>query len=134
MNKRQKEVEKFKLLQEKTVLNRLKRQFDMSEKQIAEKIRKLQKQIEDLTDKMKNADPQEALLIKSQIMAKVYQRDYQQQLKSQIDKFVDATNDAKNRTVKGYLNECYQTGFAVSMYYLHGQGIPIVMPIYKKDS
>lgn len=72
MNKRQKEVEKFKLLQEKTVLNRLKRQFDTAEKQIAEKIRKLQKQIEDLTDKMKNADPQEALLIKSQIMAKVY--------------------------------------------------------------
>lgn len=134
MNKRQKEVEKFKLLQEKTVLNRLKRQFDMSEKQIAEKIRKLQKQIEDLTDKMKNADPQEALLIKSQIMAKVYQRDYQQQLKSQIDKFVDATNDAKNRTVEGYLNECYQTGFAGSMYDLHGQGIPIVMPIDKKDA
>ena len=134
MNKRQKEVEKFKLLQEKTVLNRLKRQFDMSEKQIAEKIRKLQKQIEDLTDKMKNADPQEALLIKSQIMAKVYQRDYQQQLKSQIDKFVDAANDAKNRTVEGYLNECYQTGFAGSMYDLHGQGIPIVMPIDKKDA
>ena len=134
MNKRQKEVEKFKLLQEKTVLNRLKRQFDMSEKQIAEKIRKLQKQIEDLTDKMKNADPQEALLIKSQIMAKVYQRDYQQQLKSQIDKFVDAANDAKNRTVEGYLNECYQTGFAGSMYDLQGQGIPVVMPIDKKDT
>lgn len=133
MNKQQKEVELAKIKAEKQIVNRLKRQYNSATDQINKKVEILQKQIDNLTERLKDASPEEANIIKSQMMAKVYQKSYQESLKSQIDSVVDKMNTVKNREVDSYLNECYKTGFAGTMYDLKGQGIPIIAPIEQKS-
>lgn len=59
----------------------------------------------------------------------IYQVEYQKALKSQIHAILDDLNTKQFDDISAYLTESYENGFIGTMYDLHGQGIPVVIPI-----
>ena len=108
----------------------LKRQYEQAAKDIANKISLHNGRINALLKDWDDLDDAQKSILQSQI----YQRDYQQALQQQIDGFLDNLNSKQHETVSGYLEECYETGYLGTMYDLHGQGIPLIMPIDQKQA
>ena len=69
---------------------------------------------------------------KSILQSQIYQRKHQQALQKQISDIIDNMNSKQYTTVSEYLKDCYENGFASTMYSLHKQGIPIIMPLDQK--
>lgn len=128
MNKKQAEVEAVKLEQEAKALGLLKKQYEQAAKDISEKITLSNGKINALMYNWDDLDDKEKSILQSQI----YQRDFQSSLKRQIDGFLDKMNHSQHKTVDEYLGDCYKTGFIGSVYDLHGQKIPLVLPIDQK--
>lgn len=128
MNKKQAEVEAVKLEQEAKALGLLKKQYEQAAKDISEKITLSNGKINALLYNWDDLDDKEKSILQSQI----YQRDFQSSLKRQIDGFLDKMNHSQHKTVDEYLGDCYKTGFIGSVYDLHGQKIPLVLPIDQK--
>lgn len=128
MNKRQLETEKAKLADEKKVLDALKKQYKQAAEDAATKISFHQGKIDIILKQWDDLDDDQKTLLQSQI----YQKQYQEALKKQIDGIVDNLNTKQYKTVSEYLKDCYETGFAATMYDLQGQGIPIITPIDQK--
>ena len=128
MNKKQIEVEKAKLADEKKVLDALKKQYMQAADDVAKKISFHTGKIDALLSDWDNLDEVEKSILQSQI----YQRKYQQSLQKQICEIIDNMNDKQYQTVEAYLKGCYETGFIGSLYDIHGQGIPIITPINQK--
>ena len=131
MNRRQKLVQQRFLNSEEEVIKRLKTIYSQTLKDIDNKVEnltftigKLQKQY----DWLDPNDPERAK-IKSQIQSKIYQKNYQEQLQTQVESILNKMKTAQFATVAEYLDECYTDGFIGSMFDLHGQGVPFVMPI-----
>lgn len=59
----------------------------------------------------------------------IYQRRYQEALKAQLEGALSALQSNAYATVSDYLTKCYNDGYVGTMYDLHGQGIPIVIPL-----
>lgn len=112
MNNRQKEVQKIYLDNEEKVLKDLKKIYQDASDQIDEKIAAL----------MGRTDTEN-------IQSITYQLEYQKALKKQIDGILDTMDSEQFTTVSGYLGKCYEDGFVGTMYDLHGQGIPLTIPI-----
>lgn len=129
MNKRQKEVEFAKLADEQKVLDELKKHYETAAKDIAKNIKLQSGKINAMLKNWDDLDEKEKSILQSQI----YQRGYQESLQKQIDGFIDALNSKQHTTVAAYLEECYKTGFVGSVYDLHGQKIPLVLPINQKQ-
>ena len=68
------------------------------------------------------------------MQSQIYQRNFQLSLKKQIDGFLSDLQTDQYKSIDEYLKGCYETGFLGSMYDLHGQGIPLVMPIDQKQA
>lgn len=128
MNKKQKEVELAKLAEEKNVLDALKKQYMQAADDVAKKISFHTGKIDALLSDWDNLDEVEKSILQSQI----YQRKYQQSLQKQIGEIIDNMNEKQYQTVEAYLKGCYETGFIGSLYDIHGQGIPIIIPINQK--
>lgn len=128
MNKKQIEVEKAKLAEEKKVLDALKKQYMQAADDVAKKISFHTGKIDALLSDLDNLDEVEKSILQSQI----YQRKYQQSLQKQIGDIIDNMNANQYQTVEAYLKGCYETGFLGSLYDIHGQGIPIITPINQK--
>ena len=112
-------------------MKRLEYIYDQAFTDVSRKISDLQFRIDDLTeayDWMDDDDPEKAK-VKSMIQSKIYQKQYQEQLQSQLDGILRQMQTNQYLTVSDYLNGCYTDGFIGSMFDLHGQGIPLVMPI-----
>lgn len=109
MNKRQKEVIEHALTSEKHMIRRLKVVYQQS-----------------LADINK-----EIALLKSreQTQSVIYQKQYQEAMKSQIETILKQMANGNFETISEYLETCYEDGFVGTMYDLHGQGIPLIMPI-----
>lgn len=71
---------------------------------------------------------------KSILQSQIYQRNFQLSLKKQIDGFLSDLQTDQYKSIDEYLKGCYETGFLGSMYDLHGQGIPLVLPIDQKQA
>lgn len=112
MNKRQKEIIERQLNSEEDVLNELKKVYQQALTDCANKIRELSSR----TD-MENAQ------------SIIYQRRYQEALKAQLEAILDKLQNDSYTGISDYLTRCYKDGYLGVMYDLHGQGIPIVMPI-----
>ena len=125
MNKQQKEVELVKLSDEKKVLADLKKQYEQAAKDIAEKITISDGKINAMLNSWDDLDDVKKSIIQSQI----YQKEFQESLKKQIDGFLDVMNHGQHKTVNEYLEGCYKTGFIGSVYDLHSQKIPLILPI-----
>lgn len=130
MNKRQKLVLEQFLGNEEAVIRRLKQVYAQSLKDVQQKAKALQDDINRLgalAGMEEDADEKARLLSMQQ--SKVYQKQYQDALKKQIGSILDNMQVEEFRAVSDYLQKCYEDGFVGAMFDLHGQGIPLILPI-----
>lgn len=109
MNKAERKVIKFQLDKEQAAINDLERQYKRALRDIEEKIKLLQS--DELTQ------------------SRVYQIQYQKALKGQIEGILDKLQGDEYATIQKYLHDSYQDGFIGTMYSIHGQGIPLILPL-----
>lgn len=131
MNKWEKEVQQSLLNSEEAAIKELEKQYARALKDINDKVKLFQADI-DLLDQALNQDgldeaAKTALL--SQKRSKIYQKQYQQALKSQISGIVDNLHSVSYTTIDKYLKECYEYGYIGTMYDIAMQGIPVIAPI-----
>lgn len=130
MNKRQAETQKALLENEAALIRRLKREYKAALEEINRKAARLQTQINQLTTQAGTvSDPNELARLQSMIQSKVYQKQYQEALRTQINSILDAMHVNNFTSIAAYLQTCYENGFIGSMYDLHGQGIPLILPM-----
>ncbi len=130
MNHRQKLIQQQFLHNEGQVLKRLKSIYTASLGDINDKISTLEFDIDRLQFEYDwSEDGAEKSKLQSQIQSKIYQKRYQKALQEQLDGILQKMNDKAFTTVSEYLNECYDDGFIGAIYDMHGQGIPLIMPI-----
>ena len=135
MNNRQKLVQQQYLNNEKAVLRQLKKSYTDSLVAINDTVKNLQLSIDGLQqeyDWMDDNDPQKAI-VKSKIQSKIYQKQYQEQLQSQVGGILSEMQKSQFVTVSDYLDKCYEDGFIGSIFDLHGQGVPLTMPINQES-
>ena len=116
MNKRQLEVQKASLADEKKIIQQLKTVYSRASKDCEEKIRELAGR----TD-MQN------------LQSIIYQQQYQQALKKQIDGILDTLQSNSFSSIAEYLTLSYENGFFGTLYDLQGQGIPLIFPIDQRQ-
>lgn len=131
VNKRQRIVQDAFLNNEEAVIRRLKQVYSQSLKDITKKSEELQESINSLTMATLSGDMDEETKkqLQSMIQSKVYQKQYQDALKKQVNSILDNMQVEEFKTVADYLNKCYEEGFLGAMYDIHGQGIPVILPI-----
>lgn len=131
MNRRQKLVQQQFLNNEEAVIKRLEYIYDQSLTEINKEIRNLQFKIDDLTEEydwLDDGDPKKEI-IKSKIQSKIYQKQYQESLQKQVDGILKQMQTKQFLTVSDYLDTCYEDGFIGSIFDLHGQNVPLMMPL-----
>lgn len=109
MNKPEKQVIKFQLDKEQAAINDLERQYKRALRDIEDRIKMLQ--ADELTQ------------------SRIYQIQSQKALKGQIEAILDKLQGDEYATIQQYLHDSYQDGYIGTMYSLHGQGIPLILPI-----
>lgn len=109
MNKIEKQVIKFQLDKEQAAIDDLERQYKRALRDIEERIKLLQ--ADDLTQ------------------SKIYQLQYQKALRGQVEGILDKLQGDEYATIQQYLHDSYQDGFIGTMYSVHGQGIPLILPL-----
>lgn len=131
MNRWEKEVQQSLLDSEKAVIKELEKQYATALRDINEKVRLFQTDI-DLLDQALSQDGLDdtaKALLKSQKQSKIYQKQYQQALKGQVSSILDKMHGDHYSTIDKYLNSCYETGYVGAMYDMAKQGVPIIAPI-----
>lgn len=63
----------------------------------------------------------------------VHQVEHQKALKRQIEGILNQLSSGEFETISDYLENCYIDGFVGSMYSLHNQGIPLIVPIDQNE-
>ena len=111
MRNYEREVIQAQLGGEKAVLRSLEKEYLAALEQINEKIKLLQS--DELTQ------------------SRVYQIQYQQALKGQIEAILEKLHGDEYSTIQQYLSDSYSEGFLGTMYSVHKQGIPVIIPIDK---
>ena len=109
LNKPERQVIKYQLNKEERALKDLERQYKQALKDIEEKIKLLQS--DELTQ------------------SRIYQLQYQKALKGQVEGILDKLQGDEYATIQQYLHDSYRDGFIGTVYSLHGQGIPLIMPL-----
>lgn len=115
MNKRQKEVQQLFLDNEKAVLKELERNYRDALAEINGKIEML----------MGRNDADLAHVI--------YRIEHQKALRAQIEAILESLHTNEFATVSEFLAKSYEDGFIGTMYDMHGQGVPLVLPIDQKQ-
>jgi len=115
MNRRQKEVLENTLSAEEKELKKLKVIYNKALSDIDDKIAQLMGR--------EDADMQHV----------VHQVEYQKALREQIGGILDDMNNRQYKNISEYITECYSNGYIGTMYDLHGQGIPVIVPIDPKQ-
>ena len=115
MNRRQKLIQQQFLNNEQAVIKRLQQVYGVALKDINGNIERL----------MKRFDPDTGDLMQSAI----YQIKYQEMLKGQIEGILQQMQTGQYLTVADYLDGCYEDGFVGSLFDLHGQGVPLAIPL-----
>lgn len=131
MNKWEKEVQQSLLDSEAAAIKELEKQYAAALKDINEKVKLFQADI-DLLDQALSQDGLDdatKALLKSQKQSKVYQKQYQQALKGQVSSIIDKMHSDHYTTIDKYLNGCYETAYIGTMYDIAQQGVPIITPI-----
>lgn len=131
MNKWEKEVQQSLLDSEAAAIKELEKQYAAALKDITEKVKLFQADIDLLDQALSQDGLDEATkaLLQSQKRSKVYQQNYQQALKGQVSAILDKMQGDNYATIDKYLNGCYETGYIGTMYDIAKQGIPIIAPI-----
>lgn len=109
MKQYEKEIIQLQINHEKDILKELKEMYEEAEKQIDDKIQQL--------------------MADEQTQSKIYQLEYQKAIKGQISTILDNMNSHNYDYISDYLKQCYEDGYLSTMYSLHKQGIPLILPI-----
>ena len=109
MNKYQKEVLQHQLDAEKAILDKLTKQYQRALWDIDVKIRVLQS--DELTQ------------------SKIYRLEYQKVLKKQVEAVLEKLHADEYTTIQQFLSDTYTDGFVGTAYDMHGQGVPLILPI-----
>jgi len=115
MNRRQKLIQQQFLNNEKAIIKRLDQVYGQALKDVNGKIERL----------MKRFDPDTGDLMQSA----VYQIKYQNMIKDQLEGILQQLHTKEFLTVSDYLDVCYEDGFVGSLFDLHGQGVPMAIPL-----
>lgn len=110
------------------MLQALKKQYEQAAKDVQGKIHIHDNKIDIMLNEWDELDDEKRSILQSQI----YQKKFQQQLKAQIDETFKKLNDDQYKSIQEYLNDSYTTAASGAAYDLHGQGIPLIMPIDRK--
>lgn len=129
MNKRQLEVEKAKIREEKKLLKKLKKIYEDAAKEVEQKIRISNGKIDLFLSVYDELDEKQKSLLQSQI----YQKKFQENLKKQLDELIGNLNVDSYDSITRYLTDSYYTGYIGTMYDIQGQGIPLITPINEKQ-
>lgn len=131
MNRWEKEVQQSLLDSEAEALKELEKQYAAALKDIREKVKLFQADI-DLLDQALSQDGLDETtraLLQSQKRSKIYQQNYQRALQGQVSGILDKMHGDNYGTIDKYLNGCYETGYVGTMYSIAGQGVPLVIPV-----
>lgn len=112
MNKREKEVFQGQLDNEEKILSDLARMYRKALMDIEAKIRMLQS--DELTQ------------------SRIYQAEYQKALKGQIEGILKKLHGDEYSTIQKYLSDTYTDAYVGTMYHMHGQGVPVIIPLDRK--
>ncbi len=118
-------MEAAKLAAEKKVLELLKEQYKKAASDVARKISIHDGRIKALLKDWDKLNDNE----KTQLQSQIYQKKFQASLKKQIDDIIHELEKQQHKTISGYLGKCYENGFMGTMYDMHGQGVPLMVPI-----
>lgn len=124
-------MQKSLLDSEEAALKELERQYGKALKDINEKVKGFQADI-DLLDQALSQDGLDETaraLLQSQKRSKIYQQNYQRALQGQVSGILDKMHGDNYGTIDKYLNGCYETGYVGTMYSIAGQGVPLVIPV-----
>lgn len=109
MNEQQKQVIQHQYKSEKEVLKELERQYQEALDEINEKIQMYQSMPE--------------------TQSRIYRQQYQERMKQQVEAAIEKLHSREYETIDQYLNDAYIDGFVGTMYDLHGQDVPVILPI-----
>lgn len=136
MNSRQRIVQQSFLDDEAGILRLLYRSYSEALEGIKAGIEEKYEAIAELTEDINDLPPNDPkrVVLEGRRMAKVYQKQYQESLERQVSGIL-GDMDAKNyANVMDYLEGCYDNGFLGAMYDIHGQGIPLTLPINQQKA
>ena len=131
MNRWEKEVQQSLLDSEEAALKELEAQYEKALKDINEKVKGFQADI-DLLDQALSQDGLDdatRALLQSQKRSKVYQQQYQKALQGQVSGILDKLHGDNYATIDKYLKGCYEDGYIGTMYDISRQGVPVIAPI-----
>lgn len=115
MRKDEKEVLQYQLDSEKAILKELEKQYKAALEAIDEKVA--------------------ALLGRNDanLQHVIFQIEHQKALRRQIEGVLNQLHSNEFDTISDYLANCYEDGFIGSMYSMHHQGIPVIVPIDQNE-
>lgn len=115
MRKDEKEVLQHQLDSEKAILKELEKQYKAALEAIDEKVA--------------------ALLGRNDanLQHVIFQIEHQKALRRQIEGVLNQLHSNEFDTISDYLANCYEDGFIGSMYSMHSQGIPVIVPIDQNE-
>lgn len=109
MNKREKELLSMYLSAEKGILKALEKVYQIA--------------LKDLDVIIRLAQSDELL------QSKVYRKQYQATLRGQIAAILERLHTQEYQTIEEYLKDSYTDSYIGTMYSIHQQGIPLILPI-----
>ena len=109
LTKREKEVIQYRLDSEKAILEQLTKQYQRALNDIDIKIRVLQS--DELTQ------------------SRIYRIEYQKVLKKQVEAILEKLHADEYTTLQQFLSDTYTDAFVGTAYDMHGQGVPLILPI-----
>lgn len=131
INKWEKEVQKSLLDSEEATLAELQKQYDRALRDIGQKVKAFQVDIDMLDAALEsdNLDDAARQRLLSQQRSKVYQKQFQEALQAQIEAILNNLQSQNYSTIEKYLKETYEDAYVGNEYILAQQGIPIITPI-----
>ena len=114
MKKWEKEILQKQLNDEEVVLKQLKTIYNSALSEVQNKI--------------------QVLMSKEQTQSVIYQLKYQRELEKQLSTVFGKMSSDYYYTIDEYLTYCYEDTFYSTMYSLHNEGIPVVMPFDQKQA
>jgi hypothetical protein len=131
VNRWEKEVQQSLLDSEEAAIKELGKQYAAALKDINEKVKQFQADIDLLDEALSQdgLDDATRALLQSQKRSKVYQQQYQKALQGQVSGILDKLHGDNYATIEGYLKGCYDDGYIGTMYDIAKQGVPVIAPI-----
>lgn len=113
MKKWEKEIVQKQISDEQKVIWRMRDSYKLAMKDVKERIAILQS--------------------REQTQSVIYQLKYQQELQKQLETIYAKMSSEWYTNIDDYLKGCYEDGFYSTMYSIHNQGIPIILPFNQEE-